>query len=68
MALLDRALSLPGRKTSMKLHINTTGVSFTCTRAPEQRVSFDTRFRTPEAHSNGNEHNLDDAGPDGSNR
>jgi hypothetical protein len=26
----------------MELHINTTGVSFTCTRAPEQRVSFDT--------------------------
>jgi hypothetical protein len=26
----------------MKLLINTTGVSFTCTRAPEQRVSFDT--------------------------
>lgn len=26
----------------MKLHINTTGVSFTCTRAPERRVSFDT--------------------------
>lgn len=26
----------------MKLLINTTGVSFTCTRAPEQRVNFDT--------------------------
>jgi hypothetical protein len=26
----------------MKLRINTTGVSFTCTRAPEQRVNFDT--------------------------
>ena len=26
----------------MKLRINTTGVSFTCTRTPEQRVSFDT--------------------------
>jgi hypothetical protein len=26
----------------MKLRIDTTGVSFTCTRAPEQRVSFDT--------------------------
>jgi hypothetical protein len=26
----------------MKLLINTTGVSFTCTRAPEQPVSFDT--------------------------
>ena len=26
----------------MKLRIDTTGVSFTCTRAPEQRVNFDT--------------------------
>jgi hypothetical protein len=26
----------------MKLLINTTGVSFTCTRTPEQRVTFDT--------------------------
>ena len=26
----------------MKLKIDTTGVSFTCTRAPEQRVNFDT--------------------------
>src|ERR1700694_1292458 len=26
----------------MKLHINTSRVSFTCTRAPERRVSFDT--------------------------
>lgn len=26
----------------MKLLINTTGVSFTCTRAPEQRLNFDT--------------------------
>src|ERR1700758_5732142 len=42
MPALDRALSVPGRTRSMKLLINTTGVSFTCTRAPEQRVSFDT--------------------------
>src|SRR6202171_6074697 len=27
---------------SMKLRIDTTGVSFVCTRAPEQRVAFDT--------------------------
>jgi hypothetical protein len=26
----------------MKLRIDTTGVSFTCTRAPEQRLNFDT--------------------------
>src|SRR5271166_577467 len=42
MPALNRALSVPGRTKSMKLLINTTGVTFTCTRAPEQRVSFDT--------------------------
>src|ERR1700692_3937748 len=42
MSALDRALSVSERTKSMKLLINTTGVSFTCTRAPEQRVSFDT--------------------------
>ena len=26
----------------MKLRINTTGVSFTCTRTPEQRTSYET--------------------------
>jgi hypothetical protein len=42
MSALDRALSVSGRTKSMKLLINTTGVSFTCARAPEQPVSFDT--------------------------
>jgi hypothetical protein len=30
------------REEEVKLKIDTAGVSFTCTRAPEQRVSFDT--------------------------